>query len=94
MCPAYSFIRVRSTNNDAKVLTKDPSLPVSMSAICPSSEVYELTVCLLIIFEQRGRVFELFEALIRYEIERTGMKMTESVPMAANSCTQQKAKLR
>ena len=43
-----------------------------MSAICPASEVDELTVCLLTIFEQRGLLFELFEALIRHEIGQTG----------------------
>lgn len=43
-----------------------------MSAICPSTEVDELTICLLTVFEQRGLIFELFEALIRAEIEQTG----------------------
>jgi neurofibromin 1 len=43
-----------------------------MSAICPASEVDELAICLLTIFEQRGLTFDLFEALIRYEIEQTG----------------------
>ncbi|PNY29463.1 Pentafunctional AROM polypeptide [Tolypocladium capitatum] len=53
------------------LLTTDLSLPVSMSAICPASEVDELTVCLLTIFEQRGLLFELFEALIQHEIGQT-----------------------
>ncbi|KAJ3498532.1 hypothetical protein NLG97_g1046 [Lecanicillium saksenae] len=53
------------------LLTKDLSLAVSMSSICPSAEVDELTVCLLIVFEQRGRTFELLEALIKEEIEQT-----------------------
>ena len=44
-----------------------------MSSICPPSEVDELTVCLLTIFEQRGLIFDLFEALIQYEVEQTGM---------------------
>lgn len=43
-----------------------------MSSICPSAEIDELTVCLLIVFEQRGRTFELLEALIKEEIEQTG----------------------
>jgi neurofibromin 1 len=55
-----------------KLVTKDLSLPASMSAICPSTEVDELTICLLTVFEQRGLIFELFEALIRAEIEQTG----------------------
>ncbi|PTB71434.1 ras GTPase-activating protein [Trichoderma longibrachiatum ATCC 18648] len=54
-----------------ELLTKDLSLPASMSAICPSTEVDELTICLLTVFEQRGLIFELFEALIRAEIEQT-----------------------
>ncbi|KAH6603383.1 hypothetical protein Trco_008158 [Trichoderma cornu-damae] len=54
-----------------ELLTKDLSLPSSMSAICPSTEVDELTICLLTVFEQRGLIFELFEALIRAEIEQT-----------------------
>ncbi|OAA58846.1 Ras GTPase activator [Cordyceps fumosorosea ARSEF 2679] len=53
------------------LLTKDLSLAVSMSSICPSTEIDELTVCLLIVFEQRGRTFELLEALIKEEIEQT-----------------------
>lgn len=43
-----------------------------MSAICPSTEVDELTISLLTVFEQRGLIFDLFEALIRAEIEQTG----------------------
>ncbi|TQV91339.1 ras GTPase activator [Cordyceps javanica] len=53
------------------LLTKDLSLAVSMSSICPSADIDELTVCLLIVFEQRGRTFELLEALIKEEIEQT-----------------------
>ena len=55
-----------------KLLTKDVSLAVSMSAICPSSEVDELTISLLTIFEQRGLTFDFLEAIIRQEIEETG----------------------
>lgn len=43
-----------------------------MSAICPGSEIDELTVCLLIVFEQRGRTFDLLDALIKEEMEQTG----------------------
>ncbi|UNI16248.1 Ras GTPase activating protein ira2 [Purpureocillium takamizusanense] len=53
------------------LLTTDLSLVVSMSSICPPSEVDELTVCLLTIFEQRGLLFDLFEALVQYEVEQT-----------------------
>ncbi|KAJ6440855.1 pentafunctional AROM polypeptide [Purpureocillium lavendulum] len=53
------------------LLTTDLSFAVSMSSICPPTEVDELTVCLLTIFEQRGMIFELFEALIQHEVEQT-----------------------
>jgi neurofibromin 1 len=43
-----------------------------MASICPSSEVDELAVCLLTVFEQRGLIFELLEALIKQEVEDTG----------------------
>jgi hypothetical protein len=55
-----------------KLITKDLSFSTSMSAICPSTEVDELTISLLTVFEQRGLIFDLFEALIRAEIEQTG----------------------
>lgn len=55
-----------------KLITKDLSFSTSMSAICPSTDVDELTISLLTVFEQRGLIFELFEALIRAEIEQTG----------------------
>ncbi|KJZ78890.1 hypothetical protein HIM_01663 [Hirsutella minnesotensis 3608] len=60
------------------VLTTDLSIAVSMSAICPTSEVDELTVCFLTIFEQRGLIFELFEVLIKHEIEQTGKSNNET----------------
>ncbi|KAI1325648.1 GTPase [Xylariaceae sp. FL0255] len=53
------------------LLTRDMSLVVAMSTVCPSSEVEELTVAMLNIFEYRGRTFELLEALIKQEIEDT-----------------------
>lgn len=48
------------------------TLVAAMSAVCPSSEVDELTICLLTIFEHRGLSFELLEVLIKQEIEETG----------------------
>jgi neurofibromin 1 len=48
------------------------TLAAAMSAVCPSSEVDELTICLLTIFEHRGLSFELLETLIKQEIEETG----------------------
>ncbi|OLN95386.1 Neurofibromin [Colletotrichum chlorophyti] len=54
-----------------ELLTKDMTLVAAMSAVCPSSEVDELTVSLLTIFEHRGLSFELLEVLIKQEIEET-----------------------
>lgn len=45
-----------------------------MSAVCPSSEVDELTISLLTIFDHRGLSFELLETLIKQEIEETGKR--------------------
>ncbi|AEO71616.1 uncharacterized protein THITE_2124231 [Thermothielavioides terrestris NRRL 8126] len=54
-----------------ELLTSDTSLAAAMSAVCPSHEVDELTVSLLNIFEPRGLIFVLLEALIKQEIEET-----------------------
>lgn len=43
-----------------------------MGIVCPSTDVDELTICLLTVFEQRGLTFDLFEALIKQEIDDTG----------------------
>ncbi|TLS24731.1 hypothetical protein PpBr36_08009 [Pyricularia pennisetigena] len=53
------------------LLTRDTTLAVAMSSSCPSSEVDELTIALLNIFERRGLSFELIEALIKQEVEDT-----------------------
>lgn len=53
------------------ILTHDLHLAVAVSTVCPSSEVDELTISLLNIFETRGLTFELMEALIKQEIEDT-----------------------
>ncbi|KAI0397175.1 GTPase [Xylariaceae sp. FL0594] len=54
-----------------QLLTGNLNLVTAISAACPSSEVEELTVSLLNIFELRGLTFELMEALIKQEIEDT-----------------------
>lgn len=38
----------------------------------------EVAICLLTVFEQRGLTFELFEALIKQEVEETGEILTIS----------------
>lgn len=53
------------------ILTGDTSLATAMAAMCPSSEVDELTMSLLNVFEGRGRGFELLEAVIKLEVEET-----------------------
>ena len=55
-----------------QLLTRDTTLAIAMSSVCPSTEVDELTISLLNIFEKRGRSFILIEALIKQEIEDTG----------------------
>ncbi|KAI8668992.1 Ras-GAP domain-containing protein [Fusarium keratoplasticum] len=54
-----------------ELLTSDMSLAISMAVACPSTDVDELSICLLTVFEQRGLIFELLEALIKQEIEDT-----------------------
>lgn len=56
-----------------KLLTKDSGLATAMASVCPSGETDELAVSLLSIYESRGLVFALFEALIKQEIEDTGL---------------------
>ena len=53
------------------IITNDTSLATAMAAMCPSSEVDELTISLLNIFESRGLGFELLEAVIKLEVEET-----------------------
>ncbi|KAI1852569.1 hypothetical protein JX265_003051 [Neoarthrinium moseri] len=54
-----------------RLLTHDTQLAVAIATVCPSSEVDELTISLLNIFEARGLAFDLMEALIKQEIEET-----------------------
>lgn len=56
-----------------QLFTHDMNLAVAISSVCPSSEVEELTISMLNVFESRGLTFELMEALIKQEIEDTGM---------------------
>lgn len=53
------------------LLTHDTHLAVAIANVCPSSEVDELTISLLNIFETRGMAYELMEALIKQEIQET-----------------------
>ncbi|KAL1913730.1 Ras GTPase activating protein ira2 [Sporothrix stenoceras] len=53
------------------ILTNDTALATAMAAVCPSSEVDELTISLLNVFESRGMGFDLLEAVIKLEVEET-----------------------
>ena len=58
-----------------------------MGAVCPSSEVDELTISLLTIFEHRGLSFRLLEALIKQEVESTGSFPFPPAASIATTCT-------
>ncbi|KAL3421048.1 GTPase-activator protein for Ras-like GTPase [Phlyctema vagabunda] len=53
------------------LLINDMALTIALSDACPSSEVDELTISLLNIFDSRGHGFILLEALIEHEVEQT-----------------------
>lgn len=53
---------------------------MAMSAECPSSEVDELTVSLVNVFESRGLGFVLLEALIKLEVDETGKRNSFPFP--------------
>ena len=48
------------------------ALTVALCDACPSTEVDELTMSLLNIFDSRGLGFVLLEHLIEHEVEKTG----------------------
>jgi neurofibromin 1 len=48
-------------------------LTIALCDACPSTEVDEMTISLLNIFDSRGLGFFLLEALIEHEVEETGM---------------------
>lgn len=49
------------------------ALTISLCDACPSTEVDEMTISLLNIFDSRGIGFVLLEALIEHEVDETGM---------------------
>ncbi|KAL1897570.1 Ras GTPase activating protein ira2 [Ceratocystis pirilliformis] len=53
------------------ILTSDVSLAVALSVVCPANEVDEMAISLLVVYEQRGKGFQLIEALISQEIDDT-----------------------
>ena len=58
--------------NGMQLLTNDMALTIALCDACPSSEVDEMTISLLNIFDSRGLGFVLLEALIDHEVEETG----------------------
>jgi neurofibromin 1 len=48
------------------------ALTIALCDACPSSEVDEMTISLLNIFDSRGLGFTLLESLIEHEVEETG----------------------
>lgn len=48
------------------------TLTVALCDACPSSEVDEMAISLLNIFDSRGLGFVLLEALIEHEVNETG----------------------
>ena len=59
-------------NAQIQLLVNDMSLTIALCDACPSSEVDEMTVSLLNIFDSRGLGFVLLEALIDHEVAETG----------------------
>lgn len=53
----------------------DIALTIALCDACPSTEVDEMTISLLNIFDSRGLGFFLLEALIEHEVEETGMSI-------------------
>lgn len=51
------------------------ALTIALCDACPSTEVDEMTISLLNIFDSRGLGFVLLEALIEHEVEETGWSL-------------------
>ncbi|KAA8565894.1 hypothetical protein EYC84_009705 [Monilinia fructicola] len=54
-----------------ELLVNDMTLTIALCDACPSTEVDEMTISLLNIFDSRGMGFALLEALIEHEVEAT-----------------------
>lgn len=59
--------------DDPQLLLNDMTLTIALCDACPSTEVDELTISLLNIFDSRGMGFVLLQTLIEHEVEETGM---------------------
>lgn len=64
-------------SNVSKLLLNDMTLTIALCDACPSTEVDELTISLLNIFDSRGLGFVLLQALIEHEVDQTGTFLIE-----------------
>jgi neurofibromin 1 len=55
-----------------QLLLSDMTLTIALCDACPSTEVDELTISLLNIFDSRSLGFHLLQALIEHEVNETG----------------------
>jgi hypothetical protein len=58
------------------------TLTIALCDACPSTEVDEMTISLLNIFDSRGLGFNLLEALIEHEVEETGKSIFHRTNLA------------
>lgn len=58
------------------------NVTIALCDACPSTEVDELTISLLNIFDSRGLGFVLLQALIEHEVDETGMSVKNSAGRA------------
>jgi hypothetical protein len=70
---AYPYEFKTIPNAFPQLLVNDMSVTIALCDACPSTEVDELTISLLNIFDSRGLGFGLLKALIEHEVEETGM---------------------
>lgn len=64
-------------------------LTIALCDACPSTEVDEMTISLLNIFDSRGLGFVLLEALIEHEVDETGKQCNRTdsyCPQALTLC--------
>lgn len=61
------------------------TVTVALCDACPSTEVDELTISLLNIFDSRGLAFVLLKALIEHEVDETGILYLFCASFKANS---------
>lgn len=69
------------------------ALTIALCDACPSTEVDEMTISLLNIFDSRGLGFVLLEALIEHEVEETGMTSLTVEIICANCALENEAEL-